>query len=462
MKNILIPFIAAFALVMASCEIEGDKATIKPSIEAAKLQQLPAASYVLLFEESDEEFDAFTWSEVDFGFLASIDYTLQVDKEGSNFSNPVELITVNNQVSVKLSKGEINEALLALDLEPEQSATVQFRVVASISDRVDPVISSPVSVAITPFATTFPPIYIIGDAQSWDLASAMQLQSLGPGRYEGIGAFVQNGKFRLFKTPDWGAEQWGFGYFIAVDDELGNGNDNDSNFIFEGEDGLYKVTVSLLDKSITIEPSSAPTLFIIGDAQGWDLASAFGLKSLGAGAFEGVGVFQKEGLFRFFVMPDWNATQYGFSHFEGGTIPALLEDGVSDSNFRFKGDNGVYKIRVSLNEKTIEITPSAEPELYIIGDDQDWTLGNAFQLTWLGGGKYRGTTAFTNGATFRFFDAPDWPNGFGNYPYFAMGDIDGALENANDNDSNFRFTGTTGTYLIEVDIYKPKIKMTPQ
>src|SRR5690606_33229919 len=134
--------------------------------------------------------------------------------------------------------------------------------------------------------------YIIGDAQSWDLASAMQLQSLGPGRYEGIGAFVQNGKFRLFKTPDWGAEQWGFGYFIAVDDELGNGNDNDSNFIFEGEDGLYKVTVSLLDKSITIEPSSAPTLFIIGDAQGWDLASAFGLKSLGAGAFEGVGVFQ--------------------------------------------------------------------------------------------------------------------------------------------------------------------------
>lgn len=463
MKNILIPIIVAFALViLASCEIEGDKAMIKPSIEGAQLQQLPASSYVLLFEESGDDFDAFNWSEVDFGFPASIDYTLQMDKEGSNFSDPVDLITVNNQVSVALTKGEINEALLTLELEPDQSASVQVRVMASIGDRVDPVNSSPLSVTITPYATTFPPIYIIGDAQSWDLASAMQLKSTGPGTYEGIGAFVQDGKFRLFRTPDWVAEQWGFSYFAAVDDDLADGNDNDSNFIFTLEDGLYKVTVSLTDKSIVIEPSSAPTLFIIGDAQGWDPVSALGLKSLGAGVFEGIGHFQEDGLFRFFVAPDWNATQYGFAHFEDGTIPASLEDGGNDSNFLFKGANGIYKITVSLNEKTIEITPSAEPELYIIGDDQAWTLGSAFQLTWLGGGKYSGTTDFTNGAAFRFFDAPDWPNGFGNYPYFAAGDIDAALENANDNDSNFKFAGTTGAYLIEVDIYNPKIKMTAQ
>ncbi|MEN6456920.1 MAG: hypothetical protein ABFD10_21910 [Prolixibacteraceae bacterium] len=39
-----------------------------------------------------------------------------------------------------------------------------------------------------------------------------------------------------------------------------------------------------------------------------------------------------------------------------------------------------------------------------------------------------------------------------NYPYFADGKVDARFENAGDSDSNFKFTGTTGSYLITLDL----------
>ncbi len=62
--------------------------------------------------------------------------------------------------------------------------------------------------------------------------------------------------------------------------------------------------------------------------------------------------------------------------------------------------------------------------------------------------------------TFRLFDKPDWPNGFGNYPYFGEeGEVSALLENANDGDLNFRFVGTTGTFTMAVDLYNLKVDM---
>ena len=108
----------------------------------------------------------------------------------------------------------------------------------------------------------------------------------------------------------------------------------------------------------------------------------------------------------------------------------------------------------------VTVQSSAEPTLYIIGQDQGWNLANAFKLTWLGGGKYEGATNFSTNATFRLFDKPDWPNGFGNYPYFGdEGEVSALLENANDGDLNFRFVGTTGTFTMDVDLYNLKVDM---
>src|SRR5262249_35199527 len=113
---------------------------------------------------------------------------------------------------------------------------------------------------VTPYATTFPPVYIVGDAQSWTLTSALVLESTGPGTYEATGVFQNNGKFRLFATQDWNAQQWGWSYFSGgtLASELSDGGDGDSNFLFGGASGFYKITVSLKDKTIAMEATSAP------------------------------------------------------------------------------------------------------------------------------------------------------------------------------------------------------------
>ncbi len=460
--NIVISTLILLVGTLFSCEEEGEKAIVKSDVTPNAVNNLSATSFTLAFDDSGENFEKIAWTKPDFGYPAAISYTVELDKAGASFANAVELAAATTN-EVTITVGEINEALLGLGLTPEESAGIEIRVRSVVNTIIPPVYSTPLSLTITPYATTFPPIYIVGDAQGWNLDNALELQSTGPGTYEAIGVFQEAGKFRLFATPSWDAPQWGWNFFSAgaVGDGLANGADGDSNFLFEEPSGYYKVTVSLKDKTIAVEASSAPTLFIVGDAQGWDLNNALEMHSLGGGQFEVIGQFQQNGKFRFFTNPDWGADQFRWSSFNGGAVDTELADGADgDSNFLFTGSSGIYKVNVSINDKTITVESSAAPELYIIGEDQGWTLGNAFKLTWLGGGKYEGATNFTNNATFRLFDKPDWPNGFANYPYFGNeGEVTPILENANDGDLNFRFVGTTGTFTMAVDLYNLKVEM---
>ncbi len=463
MKNkILLLFYVLFFFAFLSCEEEGEKAVIKSNVTPNSIENLSGSSFTLVYDDSEEAFEPITWTELDYGFPASVSSTVEIAKAGENFTNAVELATTSAN-TVTLTVGEMNEALLGLGLLPEEAADVELRVKSTVNSNIAPVFSSPLDLTFTPYATTFPPIYIIGDAQGWNLANALELQSTGPGTYETIGTFQENGKFRFFATPSWDAQQWGWSFFSAgsIASGLLSGADGDSNLLFDLPSGYYKISVSLKDKSIALEASSAPTLFIIGDAQGWNLGNALEMHSLGAGQFEVVGQFQQNGKFRFFSSPDWAADQFRWSYFNGGTVDSKVADaGDGDSNFLFTAASGIYKMIVSINDKTISVESSAAPTLYIIGQDQGWNLGNAFKLTWLGGGKYEGTTNFSTNATFRLFDKPDWPNGFGNYPYFGEeGEVNPLLENANDGDLNFRFVGTTGTFTMAVDLYNLKVDM---
>lgn len=451
-----------FFFAFFACEEEGEKAVIKSTVAPNAIQNLSSSSFTLLFDEREETFGPITWTGLDYGFPASVNSRVEISKAGENFANAVELASTSGN-SVTLTVGGLNEVLLGMGLVPEEPVSVDIRVRSTVNPAIAPVYSSPLSISITPFATTFPPIYIIGDAQGWNLDNALEVQSTGPGTYEVIGVFQENGKFRFFATPSWDAEQWGWSFFSGgtVASGLADGADGDSNFLFELPSGYYEMNISLKDKTIALEASSAPTLFIIGDAQGWDLANALEMNSLGAGQFEVIGEFQQNGKFRFFTSPDWAADQFRWSSFAGGAVDNELADGADgDSNFLFTAATGIYTLVVSINDKTIAVESAPAPALYIIGEDQGWTLGNAIPLTWLGGGKYQGQAGFTNNATFRLFDKPDWPNGFGNYPYFEDGEVSALLENANDGDSNFRFVGTNGTYTMSVDLYNLKVNMT--
>ena len=466
MKNIkiLVAFLMVF-MGLTACEEEMEKAMIKQEIAANSLNEMSSADYMLTFESRSEVFEEFAWTAPDFGFEASVTYTLQMDTAGGSFAKPFSFPTTQ-ALTVSPTVNAVNAALLGMGLDPDVAAEVQFRVMSSVNPNVAPVYTNVVSANVTPYLATFPPIYIIGDAQGWNLGNALEVTSTGPGTYEAVGLFQADGKFRFFAMPSWDAEQWGWSFFEGgtVASELASGEDWDSNFLFGGTTGVYKISVNLNAKTITLEEGELPTLFVIGDAQGWNLQAALELTFLGGGKFEGTGTFQDGGYFRFFEKADWAATQYGYSYFDGGTIPAEFTDGGDgDSNFIFAGSTGEYTVSVDLNSKEIslEVATQYPAALYLVGDDQGWSFANSPTFTNLGGGVYEAEGVnFTKESTFRFFEEADnWSDDFG--AGFFTGGIDDELAAVGDNDDNFSFVGESGLYTITVSLSDMSIVVEP-
>jgi hypothetical protein len=274
------------------------------------------------------------------------------------------------------------------------------------------------------------------------------------GVYENTIIVPKNTKFRFFTSLTWNADKWGWTFFddTLIDSDVGNSGDDVSNFIFLAESSeYYKITVTLEDRSIVVEPAAPPfpeTLLINGDAQGWNFDNAATLLSTSVGVYEGIARFNNNGTFRFFGTNDWVQPQWGWNYFT--TVAGVFTDGGGgDSNLQYSGANRYYKVTVDLINKTVSVS---NPVLHIIGDDQGWTLGNAFVLTWQSGGTFTGTTTFTNNSIFRFFVKPDWGLPGNEYNYNSFTTVDSDLSNGGGGDANFQFTGTTGSHTITVDL----------
>ena len=457
-------FLVVLSIIGISCEEDMEKVMLSDEIVSNTLAS-PSDSYTFTFESRTEVFHEFTWNAPDFGFEASITYTLQMDSADGDFSSPVSLVTTQD-LSASPLIGVVNNTLLGMGYEPDVDASVKFRVRSVVGTGVDPIYSNVVTTSVTPYLAVFPPIFIVGDAQNWDLGAALELSSTGPGTYEAVGSFVEGGKFRMFATPSWDAEQWGWSFFEggSVPDNVISGEDDDSNFLFEGASGVYKIAINLNTKTISLEESELPTLFIVGDGQGWDLQQAAPLTYLGGGMYEGSAILQKDGYFRLFEKADWNATQYGGSYFADGSVPEMFTSaGDGDDNFIFTGETAEYLVTVDLDDLIItsEVAAAYPSALYLVGDDQGWSFVNSPTFTDLGGGSFEATADFTNGATFRFFEEVDnWSDAYG-YDFFADGTIDDDLGAVGDADANFVFNATAGTYTITVSFSERTISVEP-
>jgi hypothetical protein len=222
-----------------------------------------------------------------------------------------------------------------------------------------------VDMAITLEATEAPSevLYLIGDPQGWQLDNSLAMRSLGGNTFELTASFDNGDSFRFFKELDWSGDQYRWSSFAGgtVDTELADGGGGDSNFRFSAPSGIYKITVSISAKTITVEPVAAPTLYIMGDDQSWAPANAVSMTWLGGGRFEATTTFTNNATFRLFANNnpgawDWNGEQWRYSSFADGTVDADLADGGgADSNFRFVGTTGAHTITVNINDAIIEI-----------------------------------------------------------------------------------------------------------
>lgn len=407
-----------------------------------------ASSIVLSSETADEEAISLSWTSAFKGFSAVKIYELQHAVGGTSFANPVtETVTTFEKV---YTHKDLNDIALGYGFVPNTENTIDFRIRVT-NELGKEVISNVITVTVTPYATSFPPLYGMGEAlKGWGPwpDNAVELVSTEYKKYFGYLYLTQDKAFRFFDQLDWEPTSYNYPYFTSVADKFVNASDGDSNFKFVGTTGWYKVSVDLLAKTVTIEDAQEPVLYMTGEAlNGWNWANPVQLTYVKTGVFKSSATFKNNQTFRFFGQAGWDPVSYNYLYFE--SVDPLFEDAQDgDRNLKFTGETGSYDIVVDLIQKVVTVLPS---NLYMTGAALNgWNWDNDIQLTRTEAGVFESTATFKSGETFRFFAQPDWgPTSF-NYPYFVS--VASDFENGNDDDQNLRFTGTEGEHKIIVNL----------
>jgi starch-binding outer membrane protein SusE/F len=405
---------------------------------------------VLTKAQADETAVTLNWTQAFKGFDAVKSYQLQYAKGGTDFANAVTVpVTIFSQ---EFKQKQLNDLALGYGIVPGTEGTIDFRVIAR-NELDEEVVSNIATVTVTPYATTFPPLYGMGEAlKGWGPwpGNAVELTGIDYKKYETY-AYFNNGKaFRFFEQLDWGPTSYNYPYFTTVDPLFENANDGDSNLKFVGTSGWYKVTVDLVGKTVDMEAADEPQLYMTGNALNgwsWDPGKPVKMTFVRPGVFTATADFSVES-FRFFAQADWEPTSYNYPYFE--SVDGIFENANDgDSNLKYIGEPGSRTVVVDLNSKTVAVLPSVT--LYATGAALNgWNWDNEVVFTSTTPGVYTATATLHKGETFRFFAQDDWGPKSYNYPYFKS--VNNNFENAEDGDKNLRFIGETGEYKITVDL----------
>lgn len=145
--------------------------------------------------------------------------------------------------------------------------------------------------------------------------------------------------------------------------------------------------------------------------------------------------------------------------------PATPEPDNGDVHFRLRasvGSNSTTEVFSTASALHLVIPANMSgpvcdlDQLWAVGaglPDAGWGWTTPVSLQCTGNNVYSWNVNLLNNESFRFFTSEgDWASGQ-NYPYFTGEGytIDANFEDAMDGDNNFRFTGTTGFYYLEVN-----------
>ncbi len=405
MKNIklfiaqVLGVVTALALFTA-CENDDHvpEFTLKAASEDVAFQNEFLADYLLSDETPDNIAERFVWNEVDFGVPTEVSYQLEgsisesFDADGAYQFDSGTLTTLNASVTV----GQLLTMAEGLGLDDDPATT---------DDQGNPNNTGTVYFKVTAFA----------------------------GSGEGVDAVTT-------------------------------------------ESQVAALTITLLEATQEGFVCDFDQLWVVGagatDA-GWGWDSPVALTCLGNDVYGGNIYLQNldgaDNNFRFFTAEgDWGSGQnYPYYNDAGYSFDDNLVNAEDDdSNFAFIGESGFYYLEVDTSTMSITIsepivTGNCENnQLWVVGAgavDAGWGWDSPVQIMCSGEGVYSGYINLQNldGAdnNFRFFTVEgNWGSGQ-NYPYFvdAGYSIDDRLVNAEDDDSNFAFTGTTGRYFVTID-----------
>ena len=106
---------------------------------------------VLSEENASNEILTLTWTQPDFGFSAAALYSVQIDVQGGDFSNP-QIISVGGSLDKTFSVEELNAKLLSLSMLPNEEGVASFRIKATLSEYQE-IYSNTVNISVTPYSS---------------------------------------------------------------------------------------------------------------------------------------------------------------------------------------------------------------------------------------------------------------------------------------------------------------------
>ena len=261
-KYLLLSLLAAFAFW--GCEDELDGPFVR--LGDAPVIGTPASgsSFTITEDNVGDVFATFEWTAADFGFDAGISYRLQIDQAGNSFADATQLGPVVTALKSTINNSSVNNLMLSAGLTTTTS--MEIRVVASVSDDVDQLISAAITLDITPFEQEidYPKLGVPGSYQGWapENETTVIYSVEQDGTYEGyIYVGDDNALHKYTQGINWDTN-WGD---TGADGTLDPGGDD----IALGEAGVYRFRVNLNDLS---HSSDRTEWGVIGTATpgGWD------------------------------------------------------------------------------------------------------------------------------------------------------------------------------------------------
>tara|TARA_B100001142_G_scaffold142332_2_gene143524 strand:+ start:261 stop:1577 length:1317 start_codon:yes stop_codon:yes gene_type:complete len=255
-------YLTALFTLIYSCD---DVERVYYNDAAETILSLSDNDIVLNEENAANEILTLTWTEPDFGFGAAALYSIQIDVQGGDFSNP-QIISVGGLFDKTFTVEELNAKLLSLSMLPNEEGVASFRIKATLSEYQE-IYSNIVNLSVTPYSSLLDlstSLGVVGSATpgGWGNENIVDLPFYSTATTNVYVAYVtlRNGEIKFRNNNDW-SENWGDDGLDGTLDSYG------ANIAVTA--GTYKIEVNFSSMTYTMEEYSWG---IVGSAttNGWD------------------------------------------------------------------------------------------------------------------------------------------------------------------------------------------------
>ena len=251
MKKLILKltYVTALFAFMQSCD---DVERVYYNDAAETVLSLSDNNLILSEDNGTNEILTLTWSDPDYGFDAAALYSVQMDVQGGDFSNP-QIISVGSSLEKTFTVEELNAKLLSLSMTPAEEGVAIFRIKATLSEYQE-IFSNTVNLNVTPYSSLLDlstNLGVVGSATpgGWGNENIPDLKFYTTATTDVYVAYVtlRNGEIKFRNNNDW-SENWG--------DDGNDGTLDSYGANIPVSAGTYKIEVNFSSMTYTMEAYS--------------------------------------------------------------------------------------------------------------------------------------------------------------------------------------------------------------